>query len=125
MQDNFGHREKVKRMQRAVALQKEGKPLHDIARLLDIHEATVKNYLEEHQKKETKKGNASSLTPFMNKKTTIETLFSSHLQEGFQCVRCKRYAKREAGIIWKNNLFMCRGCYLGLTREEVAHSFGH
>ena len=119
MQENFVHREKLKRAERAVQLWKEGKPLHDIAELFGVQEKTIKQYLEEEGKKETKKGAAMPLTRFIQANTTLDALFSSKLEEGFSCVRCKRYTKREAGIAWENEKFICRGCYLGLTKEET------
>ncbi len=123
MQDNFVHREKLKRVEHAQALWQGGKPLHEIAHLLGVHEETVKDYLESALKKETKQQIPLSLAQFMTQKTTLDMIFPSVLQEGFRCVRCKRYAKQEAGIVWENNAFMCRGCYLGLTSQEVASFF--
>jgi len=120
MQDNFVHRERLKRVEHAQALLQKGKPLHEIAHLLGVQEKTIKGYLEYACKKETKQQSPLSLAQFMTQKTTLDTLFPSALQEGFRCVRCKRYAKQEAGIVWENNAFMCRGCYLGLTSREVA-----
>lgn len=125
MQDNFVHREKLKRVEQAQVLLQGGKPLHEIAHLLGVQEKTIKDYLESACKKETKQQSPLSLAQFMTQKTTLDTLFPSTLREGFRCVRCKRYAKQEAGIVWENNVFMCRGCYLGLTSQEVASFVRH
>ncbi|MBI4440578.1 hypothetical protein HY639_00270 [Candidatus Woesearchaeota archaeon] len=120
MKDNFVHREKKKRLDIACALQKSGVPLHGIAQQLGVQEETVKQYLEEAQRTESQSSNMKPLAQFVTATTTMDTLFASALQEGFKCVRCKRYAKREAGILWEDQLFMCKGCYLGLRSDELA-----
>ncbi len=120
MKDNFGHKEKLKRLETACSLWKRGRTLHDISKTIGVAEETVRKYLEEAQRKETKKGIETSLSNFASTTTTIDTLFASSLEEGFKCARCKRYAKREAGILWENNVFLCRVCYLGLTNEELS-----
>ncbi len=124
MKDNFGHREKLKRAEHACTLLKNGKTLHETAILLGIAEETVKRYLEEAQHKESKKNKEPLLTGFASKTTTLDTLFASSLKEGFTCARCKRYAKREAGILWESNVFLCRVCYMGLTNEDMARFRG-
>lgn len=119
MNNNFVHREKQRRMEHARSLWKKGTTLHDIAKSMDLNEQTVKKYLEDAQKVESAHSKETMLSSFVTKTTTMDTLFANALEEGFKCVRCKRYAKREAGILWEGEVFLCRVCYLGLTNEEL------
>lgn len=123
MNDNFGRREKVKRIELAKQLQSQGLPLHEIAKVLGLKEETVKQYFEELQRKESGKPDVKPLSQFITSNTTIDSIFPSKLQEGFKCMKCNRYAKREAGILWDNQLFMCKACYMGLNKEESSKLF--